>query len=138
MLKYYITMLLWKFTKIFNRFFELIWEKKKKKKKIGNLHACFIWAIKKLLYLRNWMNQSNFQVLCLDVLIMDITWKMQNSLYVKDHCVWAFICLSPAMKQLLDILYFESWHALNFSCIWNKQGSFCRLSKYCDVSHKLA
>ena len=37
-----------------------------------------------------------------------------------------FIWLSPAMKKLLEKLYFEFQHALNFSCIWHKEASYCQ------------
>ena len=70
------------------------------------------------------MNQSSFEVLSLDNVLMNENYKIFNQKYkifcalkttVNEHII--LIWMSLAMKLLLKKIYFEFPHALNFSAI---------------------
>ena len=91
-----------------------------------------IWKFTCLFYLSNWINQSSFEVLSLENVLINrklfqkckIAFTLKTTVY--KHIV--FIWMKLAMKQLLQKLYSEFLHLLNFSCTWNrtKEISSCR------------
>ena len=64
-------------------------------------------------------------------------YKVAFSLKTAVYKDMIFVWLSPAMRQLLEKRYFEFLHALNFSCTWRKEFSYCRLQYLWDSSHYL-
>ena len=110
--KYYISISLQQFTKIFTYFFTCLGQTK-------------IWKLTHPFYLSNWINESSFEIFFLDnVLINENYFKSTKKTTEYEHII--FIWLSLALKQLLEKLYIELSHALNFSCAWNKEASSCR------------
>ena len=79
MLKYYITILLRKFTKTLNQSLNLTRANK-------NLEICM-----PVLFEQNWMNHSHFDVLSLDNNLVNENYlKNTKSLYVENYCIWAY------------------------------------------------
>ena len=59
---------------------------------------------------------------------MDIISKMKKTKFIeaKIYICMIFIWLSPAMKQLLEKIYFEFLHTLSFPYTWNKEANSIR------------
>ena len=116
MLKYYITVSLRQFTKTLNQFFDLF--RTNESLEIGMP-----------VHLYNWMNQSSFEVILLDNLLINGHYLKNTKLRFRWKLLYLgiwFLQLSPSMNKLLEKLYFGLLHALNFSCAWHKEASYCR------------
>ena len=116
MLKYYIKNSLRKFTKTSNQFFHL-----SRANKI--LEICMpVWFVQ-----LNESNQfwGNF-IECFNKRRLFKKYKIVFSLKTAVCEDIIFIWLAPAMKHLPEKLYPEFPHALNFSCTWYKEASYCR------------
>ena len=89
-----------------------------------------IWKFVRLCDLYNWMNQSSFEGTLLDNLLINGHYlkntKMRFSLKTAVFTGMIFIWPSLSMNQLLEKIYFELPHALNFSYFWHKEASYCR------------
>ena len=93
-----------------------------------------IWKFTCLFYLSNWINQSSFEVLSLENVLINrklsqkckIAFTLKTTVYEYIIFIWTKL----AMKQLLQKLYSEFLHVLNFCCTWNrnKEISSCRLN----------